>query len=364
MYATIGGGQSNSAGDWAAIGGGINNQATNYASTVAGGDTNLASGSQAAIGGGAHNTASNNHATVGGGLDNSAGGADATIAGGVNNAAGGDYATVAGGWNNAAAGRSSTVGGGEGNSAPGNFAAIPGGEQNVAQGFHSFAAGRLARASNQGSFVWGDSTYSTITSPADNTFIVRANGGLWFGQASTAITPTIGAGVFISTSTGAYLSTGGIWTNASDRNLKANLAPVDGQEILARLAEVPVATWNYISQDPSVRHIGPMAQDFYAAFGLGEDNTHISTVDADGVALAAIQGLYAENQALKAENSAQQAQIDALAARLAALERAHPAGRPSLPGSWLGGGLVVVGGLLMTMTAGLVIIRRRTGGRR
>ena len=51
-------------------------------------------------------------------------------------------------------------------------------------------------------------------------------------------------------------------------------------------------TWNYKSQDPSIRHVGPMAQDFYAAFGVGEDEKHITTIDADGVALAAIQGLY------------------------------------------------------------------------
>ena len=77
----------------------------------------------------------------------------------------------------------------------------------------------------------------------------------------------------------------------SDRALKANVAAVDGGDVLARLAQVPVSTWNYTSQDPSIRHMGPMAQDFYAAFGLGEDDRHITTVDADGVALAAIQGL-------------------------------------------------------------------------
>jgi len=51
-------------------------------------------------------------------------------------------------------------------------------------------------------------------------------------------------------------------------------------------------TWNYKAQDPSIRHIGPMAQDFYGAFSYGEDNKYINTLDADGVALAAIQGLY------------------------------------------------------------------------
>jgi len=106
--------------------------------------------------------------------------------------------------------------------------------------------------------------------------------------------------------------------------------------VLARLMRVPVSTWSYTGQDASIRHMGPMAQDFYAAFGLGEDNKHISTVDADGVALAAIQGLAAQNQALAAENAAlksqaagQQQAIDdlqrqnaAMEARLAALEAA------------------------------------------
>ena len=105
------------------------------------------------------------------------------------------------------------------------------------------------------------------------------------------------------------------------------VAPADGSDVLARLASVPVSTWSYTSQDPSIRHMGPMAQDFRAAFGLGEDDKHISTVDADGVALAAIQALYAqdqalaaENAALKSENAAKQQALDDLQKRVAALE--------------------------------------------
>ena len=57
-----------------------------------------------------------------------------------------------------------------------------------------------------------------------------------------------------------------------------------------------IATWNWKSQDASIRHMGPMAQDFHAAFGLGETDKGISTMDADGVALAAaaIQGMHQE----------------------------------------------------------------------
>jgi hypothetical protein len=77
--------------------------------------------------------------------------------------------------------------------------------------------------------------------------------------------------------------------------------------VLDRVAALPLASWNYKTQDKSVRHLGPTAQDFHAAFGLGESERTISTVDADGVALAAIQGLNqkveSENAALRAENA-------------------------------------------------------------
>ncbi len=78
----------------------------------------------------------------------------------------------------------------------------------------------------------------------------------------------------------------------SDRNVKENFSTIDRREILARLASISVEGWNYKFQDPSIRHIGPMAQDFAAAFGVGEDNKHINMIDAFGVALASIQALY------------------------------------------------------------------------
>ncbi len=77
----------------------------------------------------------------------------------------------------------------------------------------------------------------------------------------------------------------------SDRNMKENFDPVDPADVLDRVMSMPISTWNYKNQDNSVRHMGPMAQDFWPAFGLGEDALRISTIDADGVALAAIQGL-------------------------------------------------------------------------
>jgi Flp pilus assembly pilin Flp len=99
----------------------------------------------------------------------------------------------------------------------------------------------------------------------------------------------------------------------SDRNKKAQFAKVNIREVLGRVEALPIATWNYPGQGPAVRHLGPMAQDFRAAFGVGEDDTHINPVDANGVTLAAIQGLYQLVQE-------QERQLTGLAARLATLE--------------------------------------------
>ncbi len=78
-------------------------------------------------------------------------------------------------------------------------------------------------------------------------------------------------------------------------------APVDGFEILERLAALPISTWNYKNDPPAVRHLGPMAQDFAAAFGLGDDDTRIATVDAQGVLMVAVQALYRRVQQLERE---------------------------------------------------------------
>ena len=97
---------------------------------------------------------------------------------------------------------------------------------------------------------------------------------------------------------------------ASDRNMKEAFEPVDPRAILAAVAQLPIDRWSYKGE--AVRHLGPMAQDFAAAFGLGDDDRHIFTLDAAGVALAAIQGLHALAQA-------QQARLDALERELMTL---------------------------------------------
>ncbi len=78
----------------------------------------------------------------------------------------------------------------------------------------------------------------------------------------------------------------------SDRNLKRDIEPVDAQAVLERVAHLPISTWSYKTDDPSVRHLGPMAQDFSAAFGLGKTDRAYDPIDAHGVELAAIKALY------------------------------------------------------------------------
>jgi hypothetical protein len=136
--------------------------------------------------------------------------------------------------------------------------------------------------------------------------------------------PGSGGTTLMRLDSGGNLFTTGAVNPPSDRHVKRDFVPVDGREILERLARVPVQTWSYTNDVAGTRHVGPMAQDFHAAFGLGTDDKHIATVDADGVALAAIQGL---NQKLEeqlrqkdVELKSQQEQIAELLTRLSALE--------------------------------------------
>ena len=79
----------------------------------------------------------------------------------------------------------------------------------------------------------------------------------------------------------------------SDRNQKREVAPVDVQSVLESVSKMPISSWAYDSDPAGVRHMGPMAQDFRAAFGLGDSDRSYHSVDAHGVALASIQALYA-----------------------------------------------------------------------
>jgi trimeric autotransporter adhesin len=264
-----------------------------WASTIGGGEENRIESTvnwgnhRATISGGALNAIleiDNANVTIGGGYSNrvEGGSASSTIAGGEGNTIrdSSHYSTIAGGISNVTRFLASTVGGGHNNKATGSFSTVPGGRDNEADGYLSFAAGENARAMHLGSFVWADATGTNISSSAANEFTVRASGGVRFFSNSDST-----AGVSMAPGSGS-------WSALCDRNSKTNVAPADSKRVLDALVKLPIATWNYKSQERGTRHIGPMAQDFHAAFQVGEDERHISTVDVTGVSLAAIQGLH------------------------------------------------------------------------
>jgi hypothetical protein len=97
------------------------------------------------------------------------------------------------------------------------------------------------------------------------------------------------------------------WSSISDKNAKKNFQPINAEAVLEKLAAIPVEQWNYKwESDTNAPHLGPMAQDFKAAFYPGRDDKTISTLEFDGVELAAIQGL---NQKLERQIKAQNAQL-------------------------------------------------------
>lgn len=115
----------------------------------------------------------------------------------------------------------------------------------------------------------------------------------------------------------------------SDRNAKETFEPTDPMLILKRLSELSIQKWNYKWDNASIRHIGPMAQDFAAAFDVGEDDKHISPVDAQGVAFAAIQALYRlikekdeRTKNLAAKLKRREEENEELKSRIESLERA------------------------------------------
>jgi hypothetical protein len=324
---TIAGGLGNNIeelSDQSAIGGGTNGYigANSAAATIAGGTLNriLRNCNVSVIGGGGNNT-------IRGDPIMASSTTFATIAGGNYNEIkkNSSYSAIGGGWDNRI-------------EVDSPFATIPGGHLNTAVDY-AFAAGHRAKAVHTGAFVWADSTDADFASTADNQFNIRAMGGvrlsnetslnfgnqtrqminLWnaeYGigvQSSAAYFRTNGeffwykggshSDAFGDAGGGAQLmrlgSTGnlviaGTLSSASDRNIKQDFADVDLREVLDKVVALPVQTWTY-TRDPGNRHLGPVAQDFHAAFGLnGDDDKHIATVDADGVALAAIKGLNAK----------------------------------------------------------------------
>jgi hypothetical protein len=157
---------------------------------------------------------------------------------------------------------------------------------------HSFAFGKFASSNGfSGGFVWGDglatSSTQTFKAIANNEFAARASGGFRF---RTNLAGT----------TGCNLPAGsGVFNCTSSRATKENFQAVSGGDVLSRLKGIEVSTWNYISEGRSVRHMGPMAEDFFNAFRLGSGNTSIGLQDLTGVSLAAIKELHQRTDELQ-----------------------------------------------------------------
>jgi hypothetical protein len=326
----------------------------------------------ATIAGGGHLSRANiidaGFATIGGGCGNwiEAHSGQGVIAGGQENNIQQDspYSAILGGSNNDIGPRANhaTVAGGLINKIGEGayFAFIAGGIENRAKAPYTFAAGCEAIAAHKGSFVWADrrlndSYMEPYSSQGPNEFRVRARGGvhlsngtslnfgnqarqminLWAKDYGIGVqTNTLyqrstyafawykgglhhdaynnpGTGKTLMLLTPAGLTVNGTFVSTSDRNAKENFAPVDSADVLAKVAALPISRWSYKDDEQKSAHIGPMAQDFHAAFHLGEDDKHIATVDADGIALAAIQALHTQVK----EKDARIAELEADARR-------------------------------------------------
>jgi len=303
QFATVGGGLRNTAeGPQSVVGGGSGNDATGYRSAVAGGGNNDAASEFAVVGGGVGNHAADSYAAVTGGSANVASGMSSAVGGGSANFASGRHSTVAGGRGNDSESHGAAVAGGVNNDAAADGAFVAGGEGNTADGEYSVAAGRKADTDgHDGAVVVGDSSEEPIQADAADT--------AYFQMA-------IHARSFNSTST---------------RARKRNIDPVDPESVLTDVESLDVSTWEF-ERGGDGSHMGPTAEAFHDTFELGNDEETIATVDADGVALAAIQGLSERLEQrderieeLEATAREQRDRIDDLEARLAALETPNSA---------------------------------------
>lgn len=220
-----------------------------------------------------------------------------------------------------------------------------GGQGSVALGYRVTANNDYAvaigyRASNNGhtgTMVMGDeATTDSVRNQADNEFRARYNGGFRLRVSTAANGNTPGAGGNVGCDLTLATPT---WICASSRTVKENFVPVDGEELLGRLRDVPVSRWTMIGDEEGIVHMGPVAEDFWAAFGLGLGETAIGLGDIDGVTFAAAKALErrtaALSEALEIERTAVQstvgqqemeiarlrAEVSALRGRLAEMER-------------------------------------------
>jgi hypothetical protein len=314
--------------------------------TVVGGDGNIAAGNYSVAGGNQCRAIGFGSTALG---SASASGYLSTALGGANTS--GDLATASG-YSSAGADYATAMGYSQANGT--NSTALG---FSTAYGSYSFAAGRRAIANSDGDFVWADSQIGDFNSTGTNQFCIRSQGGIWLDNSTPAINfgnqtrqmlnlyqGVYGIGVqnyteyFRSGSDFCWfkgglhsdteddpgsggsrlmlLNSGGLTVNgtfvsSSDRNLKAGFTPVDAKAVLEKVAALPITRWHYLN-DTNTPHLVPVAQDFYAAFTVGPDDKHITTVDEGGVALAAIQGLNEKLEEQKAENAELKARLEKL----------------------------------------------------
>ncbi len=147
-----------------------------------------------------------------------------------------------------------------------------------------------------GDFAGPTSAFLSNTTALGNTALVSTSSTMAFGDNSiikwafgltTTTSGVLQVGANSSNGNGAFLTGGGVWTNASDSTKKEDFARLDGTDILAKIKQMPITRWKYKGTDEY--HIGPMAQDFYKLFNVGINNTSISSLDPAGIALRAIQ---------------------------------------------------------------------------
>jgi len=273
------------------------------------------------IGGGRNNIASDNYATVGGGVYNRARGYASVVCGGGgyyevdSNSAQGAYSVIAGGAGNVAYTDLSFIGGGWFNRNAGQFSAIPNGERDTITSAASYT------------MVYGEAVY--MNSPYRVAFFDGANsGGLGLNRDDRdgGINYPIHVGTNASNGFGAYLTAGGVWTNGSSRTFKENGRPATGQDLLDKIANLPVDHYNFINSNET--HIGPYAEDFVATFDVGvvresdgkRDDQYLAASDVAGVALAGVKELLNSIDQLKEENSQLKKQNADFERRLSELE--------------------------------------------
>ena len=265
-----------------------------------------------------HNTTANGKYSTALGLNTVASGLGAFAAG--NNSVASDVESVAMGYNSQASGGtsvaigannmaqgSSSVALGSTNVASG-ISAVAIGTETQASGAGSFALGRKVSTNGKyGSFIIGDFTSNLYSNTQPYQMMMRFQ----YGYTLYTTAPTNQ-----SSAIGAVLGPGQTaWQTLSDSTRKENFRPADGTSFLQRISTMRLGSWNYKGQDVKLyRHYGPMAQDFFAAFGydelgtIGEDKS-INQADFDGVNLIAIQALIKEVEQLKAENNQLRAEV-------------------------------------------------------